>query len=56
MKLKFIILTILIIQFSNAQIKNSGFESSTNNIPDNWTIKKLESYDFKIDENQKYQG
>lgn len=56
MKLKFSILTILLINFSNAQLQNPGFENSTNNLPDNWSIKKTESYDWKIDNSQKYQG
>lgn len=56
MKLKFSILTIFLINFSNAQIQNPGFENSTKNLPDNWSVKTIESYDWKIDENQKYQG
>ena len=56
MTLKFSILTILLINFSNAQLQNLGFENSTNNLPDNWSIKKTESYDWKIDNSQKYQG
>ncbi len=52
MKLKFSILTIIIINLSNAQIQNPGFENSTKNLPDNWTVRKVESYDWKIDDKQ----
>ncbi len=56
MKLKFSILTIIIINLSHAQIKNPGFENSTKNLPDNWTVRKVESYDWQIDDTQKHQG
>ena len=56
MKLKFSILTIILINFSNAQIQNSGFENSTNNSPDKWNVQNVESYDWKIDSDKKYEG
>lgn len=56
MKLKFSILTFFFINFSNAQLQNPSFEISKKNLPDNWSVKKIESYDWKIDENQRYQG
>jgi len=56
MKIKFCILTILIINFSNAQIQNPSFENSTDNLPDNWNVKNIDSYVWKIDNSQKYQG
>jgi len=56
MKLKFSILAIVLINFANAQIQNSSFENSTKKSPHNWNVKKAASYDWKVDNNQKYQG
>lgn len=56
MKLKFSILTIILINLSNAQIQNPGFETSRNNSPDKWNVKNVDSYVCKIDNSQKYQG
>ena len=56
MKLKFSILTIILINLSNAQIKNPGFENSINDSPDKWNVKNVDSYVCQIDNSQKYQG
>lgn len=56
MKLKFSILTFFLINFSNAQLQNPSFENSTDNFPDNWNVKNIDSYVWKIDNSQKYQG
>lgn len=56
MKSIFRILTIFALNFSTAQIQNFGFENTTNNFPDKWSVRRIESYDWKIDNNQKHQG
>lgn len=56
MKSIFSILTIFALNFSTAQIQNFGFENTTNSFPDKWSVRKIESYDWKIDNNQKHQG
>lgn len=56
MKSKLSLLAIIFFNLSNAQLQNPGFENITNNIPDNWSVKTIESYDWKIDNNQKHQG
>ncbi|MGH1516820.1 S41 family peptidase [Chryseobacterium sp. JK1] len=55
-KLNYAVIGVLFFCSVNAQIQNSGFESMTDGLPNNWNIKKVDLYEGKIDYSQKFTG
>ncbi|MDR2206544.1 MAG: carbohydrate binding domain-containing protein [Flavobacteriaceae bacterium] len=56
MKKSLLPIALFFLNFTSAQVQNSGFENSANNDSNDWYVKKTENYEGIIDTETGYQG